>query len=277
MKKTEHITALIVGAGAVENAWKPVLKALQPHFPMPLTSDGANAYLARFVYLLRWWSAVDTELGKKSHAEVLKGFKEIREAIASEIMFSQKSGEIRQRPELLKIFDQFIANPGGKFILVSTNWDTVVETAIHKHLERDFECSINTIHIHGVASDPTHMYLPTEVTKEPYRTKDEDLKIGGLHGSTWKTLETATRVVVYGHSLSPLDAELCQILACGWSSHVLKEIIVVDPRHEEVAQRINVLLDRRFSISVWGMSPGSLDQRVDYTVRPPASKHTKKT
>ena len=257
---------MIVGAGAVQNAWNPVLRALQPSFPMPLTADGANTHLARMIYLLRWWSSDSSDFGRKMLSETLAHFNEVKTEIASEIIFGQKTGELRARDSLTAIVDKFIIPTGGRFILLSTNWDTVVETAIHAHLDRDYKCAINSIHIHGRAEDPRLMYFPTEVTKEPYRSKAEDVSIGTLHGTAWRTLETATRVIVYGLSLSPLDAELGQILACGWATKKLKEIIVINPSHEEVAHKVNVLLDRRFSVAVVGMSPDDLNHRFDYTI-----------
>jgi hypothetical protein len=273
MKKTENERcALIVGAGAVQNAWKPVLRALQPSFPMPLTADGANTHLARMVYLLRWWSGVDTVPGRKILSETLAHFNEVKATIASEIIFSQKTGELAARDVLTAIVDKFIVPTAGRFILLSTNWDTAVETAIHAHLDRDYRCAVNPIHIHGRTENPQLMYFPTEVTKEPYRLKNEDDAIGALHGTAWRTLETATRAIVYGLSLTPLDAELCQILACGWASKRLREIIVINPNHEEVAHRVNVLLDPRFPVSVIGMSPDDLDHRLDYTASKPSNK-----
>ena len=271
-RKEKELCALIVGAGAVQNAWRPVLRALQPYFPMPLTSDGANTHLARMIYLLRWWGCVDTDLGRKMLSETLAHFNEVKASIASEIIFSQKSGEIVKRDSLTAIVDKFIVPTAGRFILLSTNWDSVVETAIYDHLNQDYNCAINAIRIHGRADDPSRMYFPTEVTKEPYRSKEEDKAIGTIHGAAWQTLETASRAIVYGLSLAPLDAELCQILACGWASKKLKEIIVINPSHEEVAHRVNVLLDRRFRISVYGMSPDDLDNRLDYTISKPSKK-----
>lgn len=266
-KSSNELCALIVGAGAVENGWAPVLRALRGQFPMALTADGANIHLARAVYLLRWWSSDQTEHGRKCFAETLNYFKDLKTEIAAELLLSQKTGEIRARPELAAILDKFIVPNPGKFILLSTNWDHVVERAVYKHLDPHFRCTINAIHIHGSADDQSTMYFPTEVTKEPYRSAEEEMTIGAIHGSTWRTLEGATQAIIYGLSLSPLDAELCQILACGFASKRLKEILIINPHPAEVAHRVNVLLDRRFKVSVFGTTPDSLGTRVDYTIR----------
>lgn len=49
-------TAFIIGAGAVENAWQPVIDALQPLFAYPMDGDAAYCVLARMVYLMRFYS-----------------------------------------------------------------------------------------------------------------------------------------------------------------------------------------------------------------------------
>jgi hypothetical protein len=80
-------------------------------------------------------------------------------------------------------------------------------------------------------------------------------------------LGEAHRVVLYGISLSPLDAELGQTLATGWNNPNLREIIVVVPDHEVVAHRVNLLLDHRRGVIVKGYAPNDLRTAVDYTIR----------
>jgi hypothetical protein len=72
MARKNMITALIVGAGAVENAWRPVLRALQPYYDFPLTEDGANCILARLIYLLRWYACDNSETGTMEVVELKK-------------------------------------------------------------------------------------------------------------------------------------------------------------------------------------------------------------
>jgi hypothetical protein len=110
------------------------------------------------------------------------------------------------------------------------------------------------------------------MTKEPYREPAEELNIGGTHGSIWRGLEGAHRAVVYGLSISPLDAELAQTLACGWSNENLREIDIIAPDHAVIAQRVNLLLDRRRDIVVRGFAPHNVDVAVDYTIYRHSSK-----
>lgn len=264
MRKT---AALIVGAGAVEQAWDPVLRALQPLYDFPLTSDGANSFMARLVYLLRWWCSDPSDLGKSEKNKHLNFLRQIREAIAHEICQSELRGSISARKELEVLFREWMLPYGNRFILLTTNWDTVVANSIQNFLREDFKVSLNPLHIHGSAADPNTLYLPSEMTKEPYRSRAEENAIGTTHGTAWRALETAQRVVIYGLSLDPLDAELGQTLACGLSNPGIEEILIVNPNHAAVAHRINLLLDFKREIRVTGLNPISMEAEADYTIR----------
>lgn len=262
----QKVTGLIVGAGAVENAWGPVVRAIQNLFDFPITADGANSYLARLVYLLRWWSSDHTDFGKnelKKHKEFLQT---VKKSIAEELRRAQLDGEIRPREQFGTIVDFFLFRNSRKFIFVTTNWDTVIDAAFFKELNRIGVGISQPLHIHGSVDDIDLMYLPTEVTKEPYRTPDEEIRIGSLHGSIWRALEYCHRIVIYGLSLSPLDAELGQILACGFASKTVKEICIVAPDHESIAHRVNLLLDPRYPVAVKGYAPDRLGKEYKYTL-----------
>jgi hypothetical protein len=268
-KNNHRVTALVVGAGAVENAWTPVIRAIQPYYEFPLTPDSANCVLARLVYLLRWYSAVDSEVAKRELPGLTQMRSDIRRAICAELRKSELAKEITVRKEFERIVQRFLIQDNRRLVLmlITTNWDTVIATALSQILNKTMVGTIRPLHIHGSIAHEETLYLPTEMTKEPYRTPEEEQHIGGLHGSTWRGLEGAHRVIVYGLSLSPLDAELGQTLAAGWSNKNLEEISVVCPDHEVVSHRVNLLLDPRRDVIVKGYEPQPLEKAVDYSVR----------
>lgn len=261
------VCGIVVGAGAVKNAWAPVLRALQPYHDFPLTADGANSFLARLVYLLRWWSSTDTDLAKREKEGLITFLKEIRTSIAKELKTAEVNGEIVVRDEFSNIIDRFLVPYCTKFMLVTTNWDNVIGSALDAHLVKNFECLVHPLHIHGSVDNPDTLYLPTEMAKEPYRSYREEQHLGQMHGSIWRGLEGAHRVIVYGLSISPLDAELGQTLAAGWSNSKLKEILVISPNHEEVAHRVNLLLDRKRDVEVKGFAPDKLGIEHNYSIK----------
>ncbi len=261
------LTALIVGSGAVQNAWAPVIRVLQPHFDFPLTPDGANSFLARIVYLLRWYATSPGEDSARHLREFKAFLVELRAALCRERKLAQKQGELSVRPEFYSVVDQMLLAQSHSFMLVTTNWDTVVPYAMRRHIRKTMDGELIPLHIHGSVARQDTLYLPTEVTKEPYRSHEEDQHIGRLHGDIWRGLEKAHRAVVYGLSLSPLDAELCQTLAVGWDNPNLREICVISPDHELVAHRVNLLLGHERDIAVKGFIPNDLASAIDYTVR----------
>jgi hypothetical protein len=265
MNDGKKVVALVVGAGAVENAWAPVLRVLQPAFDFLLTGDGANSHFARTIYLLRWYSSSPNS--QDWFRQMKEYLTELRIELCTELRAAQESGELRVRKEFKSIIDTLVIGFSTQFMLITTNWDTVVGDALARHMSKTHDGEIHPLHIHGSIDDPATLYLPTEVTKEPYRSHEEDQKIGGLHGSIYRGMERAERVVLYGLSLSPLDAELGQTLACGFSNNVIEEVCIVAPDHEMIAHRVNLLLDRRRQVTVKGYAPGDLLSFRDYTVK----------
>ena len=87
------------------------------------------------------------------------------------------------------------------------------------------------LHIHGNVSQPSNLYLPTEVAEEPYFDDDDTTERSNFRGAMIQAIHEAKRVVLYRLGLSPLDAELGQILASGIHDSGSKEIFVIDPNH----------------------------------------------
>lgn len=257
--------ALFVGAGAVENAWTPVSRALQQYYKPKMDADGCNMTLSQLVFNLRFFSnKKHREPYQEEHLQALK--KQLvlfRNSIAYELQQAQRENEISARPELPEILEKFAIYKNKKFMFVSTNWDTVIDNAIRKYCHNKFpnkEINLFPLHVHGSIFSTDHLYLPTEVTHEPYRTEEEIENLSVINASIMKGLELCERVVIYGLSLSPLDAELGMILTAGLDNEKLQEIIVVDPMHEQIAKRVNVLLTHKRKIIVKGCNPNNLNK-----------------
>jgi hypothetical protein len=260
------LTAVLAGAGAVEGAWEPILKALRSFHDFPLTPDGANSYLARLVYLLRWFATSPGEHAQKQLNCLQETLRTVKSNIIDELRKAEKRGEIRARPSLKLLIQQLLIPYSPDFMLVTTNWDKVIDNAFVEILHRDYVGRIRAIHLHGSVAKLSTMYLPSEMTKEPYRRAKDEQSIGSIHGTVWKGLEKANRVIIYGLAIDPLDAELGQILAVGWSNSCLEEILIVDPNHEVIAHRVNLLLDRRRDVRVLSLNPSTLEEEKDYTI-----------
>ena len=107
---------------------------------------------------------------------------------------------------------------------------------------------------------PESLYLPSEIAKEPFRSNEESLQMMKNHSSVFKAVYECNRVILYGLSLDPLDAELSQILALGWNSPNIKEIIVINPDYHKVVKRVKLLLnDDIHKVNVIAYSPDNLE------------------
>ncbi len=260
-------SALIVGAGAVENAWNPIFKAFEPFVDFQITADGVNSIMARLVYLLRFFANSPRDEYKDTVDKQLEVCRKIKDSMITQLRIAERRGQIRARPILERILKELILPYGPSLLLITTNWDSVIPKAIAKILKPNYRDHLELLHIHGDISKLSTMYLPSEVTNEPYRKAKDKGKLGSLHESAISSLQDVGRVVVYGLSIDPLDAELGQTLSFGWRNPNLEEIFVINPNHKVVAHRINLLLlDTRRDIRVIGFNPDTLKQEADYTI-----------
>jgi hypothetical protein len=239
-------TVLIVGAGALENAWNPIIKSFKNVCNWDLDIDGANFSFARLVYLMRFYSKVEHTESESNLVELKKNIKHLKEEIAKELKIAQQRGEIHERKAFQIILKKFIFTNSNRFCLISTNWDTVIDNSINRFIKLNNlpYKSVNTFHIHGIIDNPNEMYLPSEITNENYRSKEEDRIHGENHSLMINIINEATKIIIYGLSLDPLDAELSQTLFAGMSQN-LKEIIIIDPNYNKVAKRVLLLLNSR--------------------------------
>jgi len=237
--------ALLLGAGSVENAWEPVLKAIKEFIGVATTADGANFILANWIYMLRFYSTI----GHLQAPEILDTHKKdtywLKQAIAENLRIAQDRNEIKARPALKKILEKLVISEDNAFGFVTTNWDKTVDEVISQEVKRFGISNPATIfHIHGDVDDCNSLYLPSEITDETFRTKDESFKIGLNHAKSLQFFMEATHIILYGISLDPLDAELSQMLRSAFNSENLKEVTIVNLENEKqrISERVKLLL-----------------------------------
>jgi hypothetical protein len=259
--------ALVVGAGAVENAWGPVIEVLSKIVGYRINADGANCFFARLVYLMRFYATGTFPEAHQKTQELVGYVDKIKIDISKSLLDAERRQEIKARREFREILEKFVFSEIHKSVLITTNWDTVIGNSIDELGESNHPrpgSAIECTHIHGSIRDPANLYLPSELVREPYRTKISDSEMGTIHGSIWRTIEESNKTILYGLSLDPLDAELTQTLAAGWSSANLEEILIVNPEHAKIAQRVKLLLDDRYSAKIIGFDPTNLRNGCSY-------------
>jgi hypothetical protein len=232
---TGQSAVVLVGAGAVEGAWAPVLRALRTTISpgLPDDPDVGNLQMARLVHLLRFAQARNTEV----LPNLLTGLKDLRSAIANEIRGATVRRELRARPNFVETMVS-LRERIPALRVITTNWDFSVDEAL-----ASLAPPLDVLHLHGSIDAPDYLYLPTEISVDAYHSEEEvyqharalRLGIGAVSG--------ATELIIYGLSLSPLDAELCQLLWLGLEGRAkLEAIRVFDLQPDFVARRIEAIL-----------------------------------
>ncbi len=238
-EKMSGKTALFVGAGAVERAWDPIVSALQHFSPIVINADQASCMLTRSVFLSRFFASYAGPDGVNVSYDLLEKQKF---RIAEELKLAEKSGLIRARSDIEWVVNHLLLPRSPVFYVVSTNWDCTVDIAIQNILSVQVGTETKVFHLHGSYIDPASLYLPSEISSEPYRDEFQTQKIGGMHVGLMGALSDLEHLVIYGLSLDPLDAELNQTLAAVIDSAAIKTIEIVDLEPEKVADRIVLLM-----------------------------------
>jgi len=256
---------LITGAGAIENAWQPIIRILEPDYKFDFDIDSCNCFLASLVYGLRA-VALDESPTSKQHLELmLRDYHLIKSELCRSLIFAEKQKEIFVREQFYQILDKFIFKKHIKAVQITTNWDRVIDNAVNYYghsTESGTIGRVETFHLHGSILNPKTLYLPSEIGKEPYRSKDESEQLVKNHSSVFHAVSKCNRTILYGISLDPLDAELSQILALGWGSINTKEIIVINPDYKRVTKRIKLFL-KDDNIKVSAYLPGDLEKELE--------------
>jgi hypothetical protein len=263
MEENFDNVVLLVGAGAVENAWQPVIHVMQQEYNIEFDVDCANSMFARLVYLTRFMHTEHPDQFERFIGDVNK----IKNEICRHLAIAQQANFIKPRKELQDILDKFVFVKNHKIAVLSTNWDTVIDNAMNTFGHSNQPGSgknINTYHLHGSILSPKGLYLPSEIARESYRNTQEDSQMKTIHTTAAQTIAKCNKLILYGLSLDPLDAELCQTMASVDYASNIKEIIIINPDHKRVAKRVKLLMDSQDKVEINGYSPEDLDTKIKY-------------
>ena len=262
-----YTTTLLTGSGAVENSWKPIITAISKIYGFKnLDGDTVNCLFASLVQELRRIIRSNSPGMQQYKKPYLQALEVIRNEISNQIKQSQINNELKPKVEFYEIFEKFLLPDTEVLTCVSTNWDSVIDTALKNLCTKNKPKLFGPIHVHGHFNDPKHLYLPTEITEEPYRSEKEIGEIEFYHLVTQKNMLASDRLVIYGLSLSPLDAELSSafLVPLNFAKN-LKKIIIIDPDHSKVANRLRVNVTKRNDLVVHGYRPDNLNTYTDYS------------
>jgi len=246
----------VFGAGCVQGAWEPVLRAVEKMVHHPVGRDVADWWFGlqgNFTHLIASWGRLkDEELegrfGKGDHSESRRRMarqdeqsraemSDLKYAIAEELRTAHAKGEIRVREELL---EKVAVDAGhGRTAILTANWDLCLD----KWLEGADE-PVKIVHLHGDISEPNGMLLPGERPEELFRNAEDNARITNAYWRAMIIFSFARRVYAVGLSLSPLDAALGVALGLGLkSARQPGEIVVVNRKADmdRIVRQIRML------------------------------------
>ena len=244
-------TVLFIGAGAVEDSWDPVLNGLGNRIPES-NADTANVYFASLVHRLRWLHMmnerqVQSVQARQIYADALTEAKAEWTAVTGDIAKSIKAwhgNKLRGEAEIIK--ERLLSN--RRFEIVTTNWDLSAST-LQCNLDGDKFPTVDPIHGNYCVG----LLLPGEVVDEPYRRWDNLGEFSQSAQSTVLHVRDCRRMIFWGLSVSPLDAELGVLLRAGirQRSFPVDEIVVVNPAFDPVIRnlRVHLGIQRYFGIA----------------------------
>lgn len=261
MKSNKNKIAILAGAGAVENAWEPILNCFRAINGNETDADSVNFLLAKSICALRLYSKSSKgTIQLKEEQELVKLTKKV---IGDALKLAQYEGILKPRKEFRTILDKFVlANPNNLFGFVSTNWDTVIDAEADRWVKEKYIHieSAKVFHIHGSIEAHEDLYLPSETSMENYRSDEENYKVGYNHFATYQFMSEANVIILYGISLDPLDAELSLLLnGVLKQSKTLKEVIIINPKYSLVRKRVRILLFPRIDIVIRCFIPENLE------------------
>ena len=248
-------TVLLVGSGAVDKSWVPVIRAFEASDGV-FDPDTANCVFANVVYMMRFFYSSKSATDEEKEKNKIR-YLQLKEAVCYQIGESIKRGELRSHDVFDEILGRYVMTDTSHFALISTNWDTTIEDKMNELQESKGKKRVLPLmayHIHGIFNQPDSLYLPTETVREVYRDEEEETKLGMDHSGMIHLLQSADRIVLYGISLDPLDAELTQIISIGLSTET-KELIIIDPNFEKVFKRINIHISSENEVEIFGVNP----------------------
>lgn len=261
MTVNKNKIVILVGAGAVENAWEPILNCFRPINVHETDADTANFLFAKSICAMRLYSkSPKGAIQLKEEQELVKNMKDV---ICDSLKLAQQKGILKPRKEFTAILDKFVlSNTNNLFGFVTTNWDTVIDVEADRWVKEKYYdiAKAQIFHIHGSIATQKQLYLPSETSMENYRSDEDNYKLGYNHFTTYQFLSEANSIILYGLSLDPLDAELSLLLNGALKqSKTIREIIIVNPKYSLVRKRIKILLFPRIDVVIRCFDPENLE------------------
>ena len=125
------------------------------------------------------------------------------------------------QPEIEKTKEQYFS---GEVSIITTNWDCAIDDFADLH-------GYKYLHLHGDRKKPERILLPSELEEEDYRQNSDRQHLVKF----FDYFKRIDRLIFYGISLSPLDAELGILIGEGFEKKSFsKKLVIIDKSPNQV-------------------------------------------
>jgi len=234
-------TVFLVGTGAEDGAWAPVIQAIHdtdPNARFCQTPDHANFYMAKFIAVVRAACAVIGRTGQQFLPPILATRRELEANISARLSEAFTKRTLR----LGSHFREVVSNSewGESKVFVTTNWDKLIEGAFPGTTVR---------HVHGAINTPSaSLFLPSDYAFDASHSSEAGRNMLFAQDACIHELWNARTVVIYGLGLDPIDGELAAICETGFKKDThrppIARIVIYNLEEErlQILDRVNLLL-----------------------------------
>jgi len=220
-------------------------------------ADTANLTMARMVFVARALFSSRGPQNEKARDAMAVDLKCHRTAIGHRLVEAQLKGSLSARQQVRPIIASLV-RPYKTRVYATTNWDATIDDIV-----KSVDPGAGVSHIHGLSHKLGSLYLPSEIVDEPYREHEAGFpnadRLRQSHSRLMAHIEEAKRLVVYGLSFDPLDAELSMIVGRLGGDSNIRHVDIVDLNPDRVEKRLRVILDgsTRGEVTYHWHSPGA--------------------
>lgn len=215
----------------MEAPWVPVIAALRELEHDVSCSESANLVFATQASWARMQVVYGERNGSRDMDRIRAEAFEPVDLMCRTIGRHLDENPRRMQPEFLRSVERCLYDDSFRDLTVfTTNWDRSLRDLVGADGPTVFP-------LHGQVGEG--LYLPSEIAGEVYRPLPDRLQLVQTHRTLHHWMKLCDHLIIYGLSLSPLDAELALLI----KAHAVHLGIatIVDPRPEYVAARLRAL------------------------------------
>lgn len=245
------MNTFLIGSGAVDGAWTPVVNAVKSCGIEKANSNNINGIFSRVIYRIRRFHDMKhiniSELDNSVYNDDIKFLSDVKYKIKNNLIHAHRNGEIFCRDIVDIAFKKHAKNQHN--YVITTNWDKSIESFLSK-----YNTTGTPFYVHG--SVDGDIYTPAETGLDPHKTPHESTEQELKHAKFLNILaKETTHLIIIGCALNDLDPELIDLVATGIGNNtILKSITIYDKDQtsaNQVKDKLDILIHESKVINIY--------------------------